>query len=199
MNPLDRQWFYKGMKKLLRLSLGQAEADRIWEEAGREYAQFLTESPSLKAHKGAMTLPAVALYRVLEAHGQDAKGLLTQYGDQMGERFARLVHRLTCIPGVSRLLWKHIDRIMDKMSSEALGYRRRIVSDPPERFGVDILSCPYHELAKELGKEEAVLLICHMDKAYMKGFHHIRYERTTAVSEGAECCDYRLRYDKEKE
>jgi len=34
-----------------------------------------------------------------------------------------------------------------------------------------------------------------MDKAYMKGFRHIRYERTSAVSEGAECCDYRLRYE----
>jgi hypothetical protein len=53
--------------------------------------------------------------------------------------------------------------------------------------------------AKQLGTENAVLCICHMDKAYMKGFHRIRYERTTAVSEGAECCDYRLRYDPGKE
>lgn len=38
----------------------------------------------------------------------------------------------------------------------------------------------------------------HTDKAYVKGFRHIRYERTAAVSEGAECCDYRLRYDRTK-
>ena len=54
------------------------------------------------------------------------------------------------------------------------------------------------ELAKALGSESAVLCICHMDKAYMKGFHHIRYERTTAVWEGAERCDYRLRFDRTK-
>lgn len=65
-------------------------------------------------------------------------------------------------------------------------------------IGVDILSCPYHELAKELGEEKAVLAICHIDKKYMQGFRHIRYERNTAVSEGAECCDYRLSFDKEK-
>ena len=87
---------------------------------------------------------------------------------------------------------------MDKMSGEALGYKRRIVSRPPEMFGVDILSCPYHEIARALGCEEAVLCICHMDKAYMKGFHHIRYERSASVSEGAECCDYRLSFDKSK-
>ncbi len=32
-----------------------------------------------------------------------------------------------------------------------------------------------------------------------KGFHRIRYERTAAVSEGAERCDCRLRYDPDKE
>ena len=49
-----------------------------------------------------------------------------------------------------------------------------------------------------LGDEKAVLCICHMDKAYIQGFRHIRYERASAVSEGAACCDYRLRFDTEK-
>ena len=105
---------------------------------------------------------------------------------------------MTALPGVSRLIWRHVEGIMDRMSSEKLGYKRRIVSDPPEMFGVDILSCPYHELAKELGTEKAVLCICHMDKAYMQGFRRIRYERTKAVSESTACCDYRLHFDENK-
>ena len=145
-----------------------------------------------------MALPAVALFRVLDQHGLDAEALLNAYGDDMGRRFAKLVRGVTSLPGVSRLIWRHVESVMDRMSSERLGYRRRIVSRPPEMFGVDILSCPYHELAKELGTEKAVLCICHMDKAYMQGFRRIRYERTTAVSEGAACCDYRLRFDDQK-
>ena len=199
MNPLDKQLFFKGFRKQSAASVGPQKADQIWSEAGEEYARILSADPSLKRHKGAMTLPAVALYRVLEASGEDAEGLLNAYGDHMGEKFARLVHGLTSFPGVSRLLWKRIDKTMDRMSGEAKGYKRRIVSEPPEMYGVDILSCPYHEIAKQLGTEKAVLCICHMDKAYMKGFRHIRYERTTAVSEGAACCDYRLRYDPDKE
>ena len=194
MNPLDKEWFYRGFKKVLRSRTGK----ELWKEAGEEYRRILTEHPECKTHKGAMIVPSVALFRVLLEHGLDAQGLLTQYGDEMGERFARIVHALTSIPGVSRILWKHIEAIMDKMSSEAMGYERRIVSEPPEMYGVDILSCPFHELAKSLGTEGAVLCICHMDKAYMKGFHQIRYERQTAVSEGAACCDYRLRFDKNK-
>ena len=198
MNPLNRKWFFRGFKKDLVRRLGKAEAERIWKEAGEEYSRILTQQPDSRKHKGAMVLPSVALFRVLSESGQDAESLLNQYGDKMGEFFARIVHGITSIPGVDLLIWRHIEGIMDKMSGEALGYKRRIVSEPPEMFGVDILSCPYHELAKELGTESAVLCICHMDKAYMKGFRHIRYERSTAVSEGAACCDYRLRYDRNK-
>ena len=191
-NKMDMPWFYRGFRRRLKDRLGAEKAALIWSEAGEVYASF---DPALRAHKGAMVLPAVALYRALEHHGEAAEVLLNDYGDHMGRRFAGIVHAITGLPGVSQLLWRNIDRIMDKMSGEALGYRRRIASEPPEMYGVDILSCPYHELAKALQAEKAVLCICHMDKAYMKGFHHIRYERTTAVSEGAECCDYRLRYD----
>lgn len=201
MNPLNRQWFYRKFRKKLREMYGSDKAGRIWEAAGKEYESMLQAQPDLPQHKGSMVLPAVVLYRAMTAGGagsKEAGQLLNSYGDDMGKTFAGIVHAITSIPGVSRILWKHIESIMDRMSGEALGYKRRLVSRPPEMYGVDILSCPYHELAKDLGNEEAVLCICHMDKAYMKGFHHIRYERTTAVSEGAEACDYRLRYDPQK-
>lgn len=198
MNPLNRQWFYRGFHKQLRAEIGLQKAEAVWREAGQEYARILTTDPSLKRHKGAMALPAVALYRALVGHGENAEALLNAYGDRMGRRFAGIVQGITSIPGVSGFIWRHVAGIMDSMSSEKLGYRRRIVSEPPDLYGVDILSCPYHELAKALGSERAVLCICHMDRAYMKGFRHIRYERTTAVSEGARCCDYRLRFDRNK-
>ncbi len=146
-NPLNRQLFYVGFRKQLERSLSREKAKMIWEEAGREYARILSAEPSLKNHKGFMTLPAVALYRVLSASGEDAEGLLNTYGDHMGEKFAKGVHILTSIPGVSKFLWKRIDKTMDRMSSETNGYKRRIVSKPPELYGVDILSCPYHEIA----------------------------------------------------
>ena len=177
MNPLNGQWFYRGFRKQIRAELGRQRAEAVWREAGWEYARILTTDPALKRHKGAMTLPAVALYRAITEHGGNAEALLNAYGDHMGRRFAGIVHGITSIPGVSRLIWRHVAGIMDSMSSEKLGYRRRIVSEPPDLYGVDILSCPYHELAKALGNEKA---------------------RTTAVSEGAECCDYRLRFDRNR-
>ena len=54
------------------------------------------------------------------------------------------------------------------------------------------------KLAKELGTEEAALFICRLDKEYTQGFRKIRYERNSALPEGADCCEYRLRYDEKK-
>ena len=199
MNPLNRQWFYKGFHRRLADSLGIAAADQVWRDAGEKFSGILASQPELKRHKGAMTLPAVALYRALTARGEDAEGLLNAYGEDMGKRFARIIHALTSLPGADRLVWRHVGSVMEKASSDKLGYRRELVSDPPDMYGVDILSCPYHELAKQLGDEKAVLCICHMDKAYSRGFRHIRYDRNSAVSEGARACEYRLRFDPEKE
>ena len=64
---------------------------------------------------------------------------------------------------------------------------------------VDILSCHLHDAAVRIGVPEAARLVCAMDRAYMTGFRHIRYTRTTSVAEGDPCCDYRLSYDEDKE
>ena len=186
MNPLNRQWFYKGFHRRLTDSLGKAAGDQVWRDAGEIFSGILASQPELKRHKGAMTLPAVALYRALTARGEDAEGLLNAYGEDMGKRFARIIHALTSLPGADRLVWRHVGSAMEK------AYRRELVSDPPDMYGVDILSCPYHELAKQLGDEKAVLCICHMDKEYSRGFRHIRYDRNSAISEGARACEYRL-------
>ena len=199
MNSLDKQIFFRKLKKILVWKLGEKKGIEIWNDAAAEYDRILHQNPALRKHKGAMAVPAVALYRTFKAHGIKAEETLKRYGTYMGRKVGKFVHKITSLPNVDRKLWENIEKIMDDASSEKKGYKRRIVSDPPEMYGVDILSCPFHEVCKELGCEKAVLCICSMDKEYMKSFHHIRYERTTAVSEGAEWCDYRLRFDSEKE
>ena len=45
MNPLNRQLFYRGFHKKLTALLGNAAADQIWNEAGKEYSRILTSQP----------------------------------------------------------------------------------------------------------------------------------------------------------
>ncbi len=190
--------FYRGFRKKLKSALQPEEAERIWRDAGVEYARMLSDDPLLKQENGAMVIPAVVLYRTLAANGLDAERLLSEFGRDMGIKLAGIVRVITGIPGLPRLIWKKAGNLADSMSSEKKGYKRRLVSDPPAMYGVDILSCPYHELAKQLGEERAVMCICCMDKEYSQGFRMIRYDRNSALPEGAQCCEYRLRFDKDK-
>ena len=124
MNPLNRQWFYRGFRKRLAALLGRDAAGRLWENAGKEYSRILVSQPELKRHKGAMTLPAVVLYRALTAGGIDAEGLLNSYGEDMGKRFARIIHVLTSLPGADRLVWRHVSGVMEKASRSRKSRKR---------------------------------------------------------------------------
>ena len=162
-------------------------------------AKLQKQYPDLDSDSRLMILPAASLLGSLRRVApEQALPLLTAHGRSMGEKIARIVHGITSIPGLPDLLWKHMPKLMRTMSGPDKRYARRIVSETNELVGVDILSCPLHDAAVKIGMSEAAFWVCAMDKAYMTGFRHIEYTRTTSVAEGAEYCDYRLRYDKTK-
>ena len=197
---LRQSIIYKGFRKTITAQFGETHTAEIWEKANSYLASMNTLASQMDSDSRLMILPAVALYKALYEYApQQALPLLTNYGTKIGEKIARIVHGVTSIPGIPKLLWKAMPKLMRTMSSPDKGYTRRIVSESNELVGVDILSCPLHNWAVKIGVPEAALVVCAMDKAYMTGFKHIRYTRTTSVAEGAECCDYRLSYDPSKE
>lgn len=198
-DSISRSLIYRGFRKCLRSRFGPQQADPLWQNANRHLATLQAAHPGITGDARMMILPAAALYTALrEAAPQEALPMLTAYGQQTGEKLSRIIHAFTCIPGVPQLLWRNMPALMRKMSSPDVGYTRRIVSETDELVAVDILACPLHDAAIRLGLPEVACVVCAMDKAYMTGFRHIRYTRTTSVAEGTECCDYRLSYDKSK-
>lgn len=196
---LKKSFVFKGFRKVLAAQFDTQTADHLWLEANQAMALLVQEHPQLDRDSKMMILPAAALYTTLNAHApEQALPLLREYGARMGTKIAKIIHDFTSIPGVPKLLWRNMPRLMRTMSSPEKGYSRHIVSETSELVGVDILSCPLHDAAVAIGVPEAAQVICAMDKAYMTGFRHIRYTRTTSVAEGAECCDYRLSYDRNK-
>ena len=199
MNGLDTSIIYRGFRKTLTAQYGAEKANFIWQDANRHLRDLKRTYPDITGDSKMMILPAAALYLSMEKHiPDDALTLLCNYGTHTGEKIAGVVHGITSIPGVSKLLWKNMPGLMRKMSSPKMGYTRRIVSETGELVGVDILSCPLHDAAVKIGIPQAALVVCAMDKAYMTGFKYIRYTRTASVAEGDGCCDYRLSYDKNK-
>ena len=182
------------------IQFGETPAAKIWHDANIDLITLERGNPELDSDSRMMILPAAALLGALRRHApEQALPLLIDYGTQTGKKIARIVHGITSIPGLSKLLWRYMPKLMRAMSGPDKGYARRIVSETRELVGVDILSCPLHNAAVKIGIPEAALVVCAMDKAYMTGFKHFRYTRTASVAEGAACCNYRLRYDKTKD
>lgn len=194
MSKLDRSFIFKGFRIALAERFGQEKAEALWQEAGKRLAELEKASPDLDSDSRMMILPAAAIYLT----APETLPLLKQYAADMGKRIGRVIHGVTSVPGVSRLLWSQMPRLMRTMSSPNKGYERRIVSETKELVGVDILTCPLHQAALRLGVPEVAAVVCAMDKACMTGFKYIQYTRSTALGEGDACCDYRLRFDPEK-
>ena len=195
MSKLDKSFIYKGFKTLLAERLGEEVAQRIWADASLRLTELEKICADLDSDSRMMILPAAAIYLT----APEMLPLLKQYAADMGKRIGRVIHGVTSVPGVSRLLWRQMPRLMRTMSSPEKGYERRIVSESRELVGVDILACPLHRAAVRLGVPEVAAVVCAMDKAYMTGFKYIQYTRTTAIGEGDACCDYRLRFDPDKQ
>ncbi len=192
---MDKNLFFKGFRKTLMAEYGNAEAQRIWNEASRNLAELKGSFKDLDSDSRMMILPAAAICQAKP----ECLPLLRNYASEMGRKIGKVVHGITSIPGVSRLLWANMPKLMRRMSSPEKGYARHIVSETRELVGVDILSCPLCNAAHKIGMAEAASVVCAMDKAYMAGFKYIDYTRTTALGEGDACCDYRLRFDPGKE
>lgn len=199
MGKLNRSLIYKRFKETLRERYGDEKASAIWNDADVLLNALLKDHRGVGSDEKMMVLPLYALYCAMQKHEADsALDLLLAYGKQTGERLAGMIGKVTSIPGVSKLLWRNMSALMRMTSSPKKGYERRIVSETGELVGVDILTCPLHEMAKQLGAPEICAVVCKIDKGQMMGVRHIDYTRTLALGNGDAYCDYRLRYDENK-
>ena len=52
MNPLDKQWFYRGFRKQLRAELGSQKAEAVWRERPAEVDKWHEKRPFLLQSTG---------------------------------------------------------------------------------------------------------------------------------------------------
>lgn len=199
MASLNNSFVYKKFKPFLINKIGKDKTITIWKDATYELKNLMHQYKYITKDEKIMILPLVALYSALNNNNiRNSIILLKEYAKETGDRISYLIHKLTTIPFVSRLLWKNMLKLMRASSRPKKGYERRIISESNELVGLDILKCPLYELTKELGVPELASIVCIIDKGQMTGFKYIEYTRTTALGDGGAFCNYRLRYNKDK-
>ena len=199
MGKLDRSFIFKKCKYIIDEKYGLDKSNAVWSAANIELDRLLQENKNIGADEKMMVLPLCAIYTAMKKMGlDDALDVLKEYGVRAGDDISRMIYKITSFPGLSKLLWKNMPKLMRATSSPKKGYERRIVSETMELVGVDILRCPLCETAKTLGVPEITQVICLIDKGQMTGFRYIDYTRTKALGNGDEFCDYRLRFNIKK-
>lgn len=199
MKELDRSFIYRKFKHVLIEQYGKERAKAMWNDADVELRHLLKTHRDIGTDERMMVFPLYALYVTLKRHEiEDVINLLEMYGKQAGDNLSAMIRKITSIPGLPKLLWYNMPKLMRITSSPAKGYERRIVSESKELVGVDILVCPLFEMAKKLGAPEITSVICLIDRGQMTGFKHIDYTRTKALGNGDDFCDYRLKFNLDK-
>ena len=199
MGKLDKSFVFKKCKSFLAEKYGADMSNAVWRAADVELSHLLQEHKNIGFDEKMMVLPLCALYTAMKKMGiDDALDVLKEYGIQAGDDISKMIYRITSFPGLSKLLWKNMPKLMRITSSPKKGYERRIISETSELVGVDIIRCPLYETAKLLGVPEITEIVCLIDKGQMTGFRHIDYTRTKALGNGDDFCDYRLRFKENK-
>lgn len=199
MKTISGSFAYKGLYNELEAEFGVNEARRLWALAERINTHLYEKySPEDKFRVGDFVFPAAAVFIALRKRQPefDSMTMLRNYGTKTGEKIRKIIRFATSLPFAAEMVHKNLGRIMYSASGEDKGYTRKIISDSSDFAAVDILSCPLYDLTKKIGVPEVCQTVCAMDKVYMTGFRHIRYERTKSVAGGDDCCDYRLTWDK---
>ena len=200
MGKLDKSFIFKKCKHVFDEKYGLDKSNGIWSVANAELEHLLQENKDMGSDEKMMVLPLCAIYTAMKKMEiDDALDVLKEYGVRAGDDISKMIYKITSFPGVSRLLWKNMPKLMRVTSSPKKGYERRILAETTELVGVDILRCPLCEAAKTLGVPEITEVICLIDKGQMTGFRYIDYTRTKALGNGDEFCDYRLRFNGKRE
>ena len=188
---LDKIFVFKDCRKYLIDKFGVKSAEEIWDRANEEYVRLVSKEPNAEKYAKSYVFPAVAIYRAIEIQMPgEALAVSRDFGTKNGLKLKKLFGRITALPGIPKLMWKNMDKIAAKMSE---GYEVKNLQVESGVCNIDIVGCPLHDKAKEIGTPEAVQMICCMDKEYMNGFRGVDYKRTKSVAEGDDCCDYRLK------
>jgi hypothetical protein len=133
MNKLNFSFVYKKFKKRLQETYGKEIALLIWKKADAKLKNFSAEYKNIGSDEKIMILPLAAIYLSMkEENLENPLELLNQYGKETGERFSKLIRKITSFPGVPELLWKNMSSLMRKNSSPKKGYQRKIISETKE-------------------------------------------------------------------
>ena len=199
---LNHDTGFRNMKKDLVARYGKAEADRIWEKAGKnledlcqQYAQL---PEKIKAHTDGNMFRNAALYKALkEAHPDEALDIMDQGVRKEGARVAKMLSAVLHLPGMKRLMLSIFARMLDSFFGEDAGFKSTKHCISKDKVHFDIDQCPYCKYLTEIGCPEIIRFSCEIDEWIYGNLPGLKFERAGTLGTGADKCDFCLKRAKQ--
>ncbi len=187
----------------LKNRLPEADADRIWADAGRRLAEMYTRFAGLPKgvamHTDNFIFPSAAVYLAIKAENEDlAWSVMEKCMREKSTKMGDSLNKMSRLPGFNRFFLWVWDPVSHKMFGPSSGFRNKFYKRARFEYRMDVLACPYNRYLTEVGCPELTVLFCKNDEysyGHMEGLHFIR---TGTLGSGADKCDFRLLMDKKR-
>ena len=207
LKALDKSLKY--IRQTLTSHYGTAFADQIVAEAQQEFEQLLPELPYIGGKKNRLTMilvfsaGALALYRVLKAHGKTVK----ETGKILYDAIEAQAATTSRLKGwmLQRLTWSRY--MKNKLKKMCLESQQRLypenwvayyIEGDNDTFdiGIDYTECAICKFFHKHGADELTPYLCLLDFPMSKA-NGTGLVRTTTLAEGGNRCDFRFKRGRE--
>ncbi len=179
--------------------LPKEQSDALWQTATDRLAALLEQYSSLpeglRFHTENKILPAAAIYLTLkESIGRDdAYRVIEDATFKTADAAAKMLSVLLHLPGMRSLFVKMWDPLTRKMFGEKSGFQNVFYPKKKGEYRMDVVSCPYNRYFAELGCPELTKISCGADDHVYGDLPGLKFERTSTIGRGGECCDFCIR------
>ncbi len=179
--------------------LSKDQSDALWREATDRLAALMDQYASLpkgvRFHTEKKIFPAAAIYLTLkESVGQrEAYWVMENATFKTADAAAKKLATLLRLPGMRSLFVKAWDPLTRKIFGENSGFKNVFYPKKKGEYRMDVVSCPYFRYFSELGCPELTKISCGADDHVYGDLPGVKFERTTTIGRGGDCCDFCIR------
>lgn len=191
---------YKPLYKALENQVGKEKVAEIFDLAGRELDNIMSEFPNVPKGERNYTdnyiFPRVALYRILKKEfSGNAIGMIDEAINIQGEKMGNLLRKLTAFPFMEKIFLKMFESMAKNMFGEKNGFTQKFYSSPKGTVKFDILDCTYCRYCMLCECPELIHTFCNTDSYCFGNLSKIVFIREETLEFGKKC-DFTLTISK---
>ena len=179
--------------------LSSEQSRKLWNRATARLDKIMKQHAEIpkgvRMHTDNFIFPAAAIYLTAKEFMSREKAYAVMENAAIhnsagaGRKLAKLM-KLPFMRDLFIMIWNPMTK---KMFGSKNGFKNRFYPKKKGEYRMDILVCPYCRYLTELGCPELIKMFCENDERVYGNLPGLKFERTSTLGKGADCCDFCIR------